>query len=350
MYKAVTNLSLGKKSNRLTLSDIAISIALVLALIPLIDNFYLFNELYFYLCCVGIFFCLVLSRPYYSKKELYTTLPIMMLFLTNPYIGFNEYVFIFAAFLVAVRFSSGFSRVSRIISAVLLISTLFNIFVGNIHLYPMSDKTVLLLWNPNVYWLIVVLYIVSGMRSGSVFPSIIEFSFLYIALAHGYSRLSIIIYLIAKMRFLFCRFHSVSRFTIVIFPFLIILIKQVYPSVFQAADILMSYRYRSHLNGIVRQSISDMPFLDLDLFASLVFVVFWIIIVRSTSDDKLFLLPAFFIIFLLDSTIYAPLVIFWFLNTFSIGYNGKTQKRKSWFSRFIHKIIRLNDSQRISTI
>lgn len=319
MYRVSDNVTLGVKPFRLSVSDVAILMALILALTPLIDGLSVFNKLYFYSCSVGILFWLAMNSRY-SKNALLTTLPVVILFLTNPYIGFNEYIFISVSLFIAVRFSNRFSRVSHILCGILLLSTLRNIITGNLSVYPMSDKMVLLFWNPNVYWLIVVLYVVSVMKSKILFSALIELSFLCLAISYGYSRLALIVYLIAKASFLIYRFEIISRILIMIAPIVVFVVKNLFPDIIKALDVLMSYRYSSYLNGIVRKSISDMPLLDLGYVASLVFLVSWAILAKSVSKEKLFIMPVFFVVFLLDSTIYAPLVIFWFLNVFSGGY------------------------------
>jgi hypothetical protein len=284
------------------------------------------NSLYL----IGVLFQIITIIIYYNRginlkkliEKFKLTFLFLLIFISNPALKLEILIYLPLAYMLALTVPLWviLRAAKNMILIIFLLVIIQGLFIG-FEFYPGSEKILLLLWNPNVFWHYVTGFLILIILFDKKIP--LFFLILYIigCIFFGYSRGALIILMIATVY----RFFSNSIIFIKLMSYLFIFIITLI-GVFLVAssedlffvlieyDDLLSKRISSAFrvgpdNYENNLEISDMPFIDIftwgywQIFLVSTFILTYVY--RKTPQIIVLILSYL----LVDSTVYSPLII-----------------------------------------
>lgn len=297
-------------------------------IIPLIFIFkdrYNINLLYIF----GIIM-LLSSIIYYSKnvnlkfyiKNIKLTFFVLIIFLTNPGLKIEMIVYLPLAYLAAlvVPLSEILKAAKFLISIIIFLVIIQGLFIGY-DFYPGSEKKILLLWNPNIFWHYVTGFLILIIFFDKKIPFLYLTIYILGCIFFGFSRGAFIILMITILykvlinkNFLINLLSYSFILFIILFGFFLLILSDEISYLLIEYDELSSMRISSAFQ-VSRdtieyiEEISDIPFIDIfqwgywHIFLISIFALSYI----NRKNPQAVVLILLYL--LSDSTVYSPIII-----------------------------------------
>lgn len=310
------------------LRNIFFCLSLVIISIPIILED-INNSLFYYIGSLFLLSLIITDKSVIYRHKLSGCIILFITYALNSFVELSTISFSLLMLILAIRDLYRYKNAIYMYSFLLICAVFFQIIVYGVSFYPNSEKGILLFWNPNVFWVIYSLLFIFSFKNlkDKKIKLLLLVVTAFLIYSYGTSRLAIVIFCI----------YFLNRFKLLfgLKPFLITLILsltlilRLYWDILIEYDYLSNNRLQSTLNGARVQRVSDMPILDIRGFRLLIFICIWIYLILNSSKHYLVNLLYFLLIFIFDSSIYAPLVIVMFFMMFSDKRNYYLHNKNS---------------------
>lgn len=255
-----------------------------------------------------------------------------LMYMSNALLNVNSLAYL--AFLpllslaIPTRVSHSSARLMVVVFFALVV--LQGLFVGY-YAYPNSDKDVLLLWNPNVFWHHATMFLVLLIYTGRRMPVAWLAAYALGCTAFGFSRgAALLLALALCLRLMSARRKLVSAVSglviaalVAILAALLVAPAEIYANLAEFDDLLSGRVALAFEAPVIAGSdvstVSDTPVIDVMLWGHPVLFVIGFVAALVALRRQLEVLILFLVGFLMDSTIYAPIIAFIYFQLFRLG-------------------------------
>lgn len=298
------------------LRNIFFCLSLVIISVPIIvEN--INNSLFYYIGSLILLSLIITDKSEIYRHKLSGCIILFITYALNSFVELSIIGFSALMLILAIRDLYRYKNAIYMYFFLLICAVFIQIIIYGVSFYPNSEKGILLFWNPNVFWVIYSLLFIFSFKNleDKKIKLLLLVVTAFLIYSYGTSRLAIVIvciYFLNRFKLLF----GMKPFLITLILSLTLILR-LYWDILIEYDYLFSNRLQSTLNGARVQKVSDMPILDLRGFKLFIFICIWIYLILNSKKHHLVNLLYFLLIFILDSSVYAPLVIVMFFMMFS---------------------------------